>query len=101
MAEIQLYTPMPGFQLSFSMIQPQNPNCLVGPQILNIMVGPQLQLSAENPTVCLHGPKSTFNWLFQNLQILRTIASTHDVIYTPALFPIWFVIVISFACVRA
>ena len=27
--------------------------------------------------------------LFQNLQILRTIASGHDVIHTPALFPIW------------
>ena len=39
---------------------------------------------------------------FQNPRILQTIASGHDVIYTPAPFPIWgfimtIVIVISFA----
>ena len=39
---------------------------------------------------------------FQNPQILRTISSGHDVIYTPAPFPVWgfimtMVIVISFA----
>ena len=71
-----------------------------------IMVGSQLQLSAsmaDNPTVCLHGPKSTPNWcVFQNLQILRTIASRHDVIHTPCLisylgFIMTIVIVISFA----
>ena len=51
--------------------------CLHGPilnpqhhcqtQLLYIMVGSQLQLSgieADNPTFCLHGPKSTPNWLF-------------------------------------
>ena len=52
----------------------------------------ELQLSAietDNPTVCLHCPKLTPNWLFfQNLQILSTIASGHDVIHTPASFPI-------------
>ena len=41
--------------------------------------------------------------LFQNPQILRTISSGHDVIYTLAPFPVWgfimtMVIVISFAC---
>ena len=40
--------------------------------------------------------------LFQNPQILRTISSRHDVIHTPASFPVWgfimtMVIVISFA----
>ena len=42
-------------------------NVMVGPEFLNIMVGTQLQLflmEADNPTVCLHGPKSTPNWLF-------------------------------------
>ena len=36
-------------------------------QLLTIMVGTQLQLSAidaDNPTVYLHGPMSTPNWLF-------------------------------------
>ena len=54
MAEIHLYTPMAGTQLSSSMVQPQNPNYLVGPQFLNTIVVPQLQLSAsmaDNPTV--------------------------------------------------
>ena len=40
---------------------------IVGHQLLNTMVGTQLQLStsmADNPTVCLHCPKSTLNWLF-------------------------------------
>ena len=62
MAEIQPDAPMAGTQLSYSIVQPQNPDCLVGLQLLTIMVGPQLQLSAieaNNPTVCLHGPKST------------------------------------------
>ena len=41
--------------------------------------------TADNPTFCLHGPKSTFQLpLFQNLQILGTIASEHDIIHTPA-----------------
>ena len=39
---------------------------------------------------------------FKNPQILRTISSRHDIIHTPARFPIWgfimtMVIVISFA----
>ena len=75
------------------MVQSQFLNIIVGPQLLNIIVGPQLQLSAieaDNPTVCLHGPISTFQQsLFQNIQILRTIASGHDIIHTPASFPIW------------
>ena len=38
----------------------------------------------------LPGPQSTPNWLcFKKLQILRTIASGHNVIHTPAQFPIW------------
>ena len=40
--------------------------------------------------------------LFQNSQILSTISSGHDVIYIPALFPVWvfimtLVIVTNFA----
>ena len=131
--------PNAGTQLSSSMVQPQNPNCLVGPQLLNTMVGSQLlntmvrpqllntmvrpellntmvgtqlQLSAsmtDNPTTQLHGgelnslcpnsrglivylhsPQSTPNYLvFQNPPILRTIASGHEVIHTPASFPFW------------
>ena len=56
---------------------------------------PQLSLpSWSNPNFQLT--------LFQNPQILRTIFSGHDVIHTPALFPVWdlswqMVIVISFA----
>ena len=38
----QLYAPMAGTQLSSSMVQPQNPNCLVGSQLLNTMVLIQL-----------------------------------------------------------
>ena len=58
---------------------------------------------AENSTVCLHGPISTLNWrFFQYHQILWTIFSGHDVMYTQAPFPVWrfimtMVIVISFA----
>ena len=55
---------MAGTQLLSSMVQPQNPNCLVGPQtstsqqdgrtqILTIMVGPQLQLSTMRQTTQL------------------------------------------------
>ena len=58
-------------------------------QFLNTVVGTQLRLSAsiaDKPTVCLHGLQSTP--FFQNLQILRTITSGHDVIHTPATFPI-------------
>ena len=56
----------------------------------------------ENSTICLHGPMSTFNWLFFKIhKFLRTISSRHDVIHTPAPFPVWgfimtMVIVISF-----
>ena len=93
MAEIQLYAPMAGTQLSSSMVQPQFLNSMVRAQLLTIMVGPQLQLSAieaDNPTVCLHCPTVNSQLhLFQNLQILRTIASGLDVIHIPASFPLW------------
>ena len=51
-------------------------------------------------TLCLNGLTLTDS--FQNPQILRTISSGHDIIHTPALFPVWgfimtMVIVISFA----
>ena len=59
----------------------------------HIIVRSQFQLStieADNPTVCLHWSKVNSQLtLFQNLQILWTIASGHDVIHTPASFPIW------------
>ena len=48
-------------------VQSQFLKIIVGPQLLTIIVGPQLQLcaiEADNPTVCLPGPKSTPNWLF-------------------------------------
>ena len=57
---------------------------------------------AESPITRLHGPISTSQLtVFQNPQILRTISSRHDIIHTPAPFPIWgfimtIVIVISF-----
>ena len=35
------------------------------------------------------GQNSTLNSLFQNTQILRTISFGHDVIHTPAPFPVW------------
>ena len=88
----QLLTIMVGPQLLTIMVGPQLLTIMVGPQLLTIMVGPQLHLSAieaDNPTVCLHGPKSSPNSVFQNLQILRTIASGHDAIHTPASFSIW------------
>ena len=68
--------------------------------------------TGENSTFCLNGrelkclpPWSNVNFqliLFQNPQILRTISSGHDVVHTPAPFPVWrfimiIVIVISFA----
>ena len=74
-------------------------------QLLTIMVGPQLQLfaiKADNPTLCPHGPKITPQLtLFQNFQILMTIASAHDVIHSPVISYLGFImtimIVISFA----
>ena len=51
----------------FTMVGPQFLKTLVLTQLLNTMVGPQPELStieADNPTVCLHGPKSTPNRLF-------------------------------------
>ena len=91
-----------GSQLSSSMVQPQNSqlHCRT----------PTSQHKGRNSasyhygrtptsTVCLNGrqPNSLSTLfklnsqlpLFQNLQILRTIASGHDVIHTPASFPIW------------
>ena len=41
---------------------------------------------AKNYTLCLHGPISTD--YFQNPRILRTISLGHDVIHTPAQFPV-------------
>ena len=73
---------------------------------------PTTSFNGPNSTLCLNGRNSTFClhgliWtsqliLFQNPQILRTISSGHDVIYTSAPFPVWvfiitMVIVISFA----
>ena len=62
---------------------------------------PTSQFHGRTPTsnTCLNGrqPNCLPTWskvlsqltLFQNLQILSTIASGHDVIQTLALFPIW------------
>ena len=63
---------------------------------------PSMSLNGRNSPLCLHGPISTSQLtLFQNRQILRTISSGHDVIHTPASFPVWgfimtMVFVISF-----
>ena len=110
---------MVGSQLSSSMVQPQNPNCLVRPQLFNTMVGTHFSPSLSDPTsqhhsqtptstVCLNDrqPNCLLSWpkvnlqlsLFQNLQILRTIASRHDVIQPISYlgFIMTIVIVISF-----
>ena len=73
---------------------------------------PSTSSTVENNPLCPNGrelnclpawsnlnPKLT---VFQNPQILRTISSEHDVIHTPAPFPVWgfivtMVMVISFA----
>ena len=65
--------------------------------------GPNISLNGRIPNSQLNGPISTDT--FQTPQILRTISSGHDVIHTPASFPVWgfimtMVIVISFACER-
>ena len=108
--ELQLYARMAGTQLSSFMVQPQNPNCnsTVGPQLLNILIGPELW--GRQPNYSTPWQRTQFSmpqwhrlnylpvWstvnsqitLFQNLQILWTIASGHDVIHTPALFPMCF-----------
>ena len=63
---------------------------------------PTTSFNGQNSTLCLHGPISTSQLtLFQNLQILRTISSGHDVMHTPASFPVWgfimtIMVVISF-----
>ena len=65
----------------------------------------QIQLSTEWQKLNCLPPWFNLNFqltLFQNSQILRTISTGHDVIHTPASFPVWgfimtTVIVISFA----
>ena len=61
---------------------------------------PNYIFQQSKPNSRLNGPISTDS--FQNPQILRTIFSGHDVIDTPASFPVWgllwqIVIIISFA----
>ena len=75
----QFLNTMVGPQFLSIRVGPQFLNTMVGPQFLSIMVGtqlngqhgpisiPQLHLSAsvtDKPSVCLHDPKSTTNWLF-------------------------------------
>ena len=48
-----------------------------------------LCLNGRNSTLCLHRSISTPS--FQNPQILRTISSGNDVIYTQAPIPVWWV----------
>ena len=77
-----------------TIVGPQLLNTMVGPQLLHTMVGTQLygrelhSLSQWQKLNCLSA-RSTVNsqlTLFQNLQILKTIASGHDIIHTPTLF---------------
>ena len=101
-----MLTTLPKFGISRGSISISQ--LMVGLQLLNIMVWTQLQLSdstshhygrTPTSTVCLNGRQpnclatsSTVNsqlTLFQNLQILRTMASGHDVIHAPASFLIW------------
>ena len=87
MAEIQLYAPMAGTQLSSFMVQPQNPNC-------NCL--PQWQ---RHQLLCFHGREPNFlpTWYNVNFQQpvffkssnYQPISSEHDVIHTPASFPVW------------
>ena len=99
MAEIQLYAPMAGTQLSSSIIKMQ----LHGQTSTSQHHGrtPTSQHHGQIPTstVCLNGrqPNCLPTWpkvnsqmtVFQNLQILRIIDSGQDVILTTDLFPIW------------
>ncbi len=65
-----------------SMVEHQFLHTMVGTQLLNTMVGPQL----------LHIMVG-LNWIFfQNLPNSLLIASGHDVIHTPALFPVWYLL---------
>ena len=81
-------------------------NTMVGPELFNTMVGTQLQLSAsmaENPTVCLHGPKSTPNWLFSKSSNshdhrFRAWRHSHSSPISYVGFIMTMLIVISFAC---
>ena len=65
-----------------------------------------LDSMGESPTTWLYGPTSTSQQtLFQTPQILKTISSGHDVIYTPAPFLVLgfimtMVIVLSFVSER-
>ena len=66
-------------QLSACMVQSQILNCMVRLQLLNTMVGPQLLNTMVRPQLNL----------FQNLPNSQPISSGHDVIHTPAPFPVW------------
>ncbi len=75
-------------------VQSQFLNIMVGPQLFNIIVGPNFSPSwldhnfnflPLRQTIQL----SAYMAQSQNLQILRTITSGHDVIPTSASFPIW------------
>ena len=82
---------------------------VVQSQFLNTMLGPNFSTSLSDPNFSTPWKRTQFSmpqwqrlnclpaWptvnsqltLFQNLQILRIIASRHDVIHTPAPFTIW------------
>ena len=69
-------------------VQYQFLNTMVGPQLLNIIVHPNFSTlwsdSSFSPS------SSELNWIFfQNLPNSQPISSGHDVIYTPATYPVW------------
>ena len=68
-----------GLQLLNTTIGLQLLNTMVGTQFLNTMVGPQL----------LHTLVRTQLNLFQTLSNSQPISSGHDVLHTPASFPVW------------
>ena len=84
----QLLNIMVGPQLLNIMVGPQLLNIMVGPQLLNIMVGPQLRNTMVGPQL-LNTMVGTQLNLFQNLPNSQPISSRHDVIHTPAPFPVW------------
>ena len=64
----------------------RNPNYSTPWQITQFSM-PQWQ--RQKFSACLAYSKLQKLALFQNLQILETIASEHDVIHTPVSFPVW------------
>ena len=69
---------------------PKKLNCCRNGRKLNSMAeNSNLCPNGRKSIVCLHGPMSTFNWLFLKSSNSQPISPGHDVIQTPASFPVW------------